>query len=222
VKKNVELLETLNFKQIVGLDWPVELKDGIIEKKYNKEIFALNASFSFKNFMNKKIIYTEWELICKDILDRSLDTVVVKSDSKIAPQESTGIDSISLPEHTRYFIPKLLAVVYDTKEIVKMTERVLINEVTDRNLINRLQSFDEELLKNYQKDKNLPDIPKFVYERYTNGIWTCAFCGTRNASEHSECHICEIGTDLSSVPGRIVTFSAKSGILGHWKRDLAI
>ena len=27
---------------------------------------------------------------------------------------------------------------------------------------------------------------------------------------------------LSSVPGRIVTFSTKSGILGPWKRDLAI
>ena len=24
------------------------------------------------------------------------------------------------------------------------------------------------------------------------------------------------------VPGRIVTFSTKSGLLGHWKRDLAI
>jgi hypothetical protein len=27
---------------------------------------------------------------------------------------------------------------------------------------------------------------------------------------------------VSSVPGRIVTFSTKIGILGPWKRDLAI
>jgi hypothetical protein len=27
---------------------------------------------------------------------------------------------------------------------------------------------------------------------------------------------------VSSVPGRIVTFSTKTGVLGHWKRDLAI
>jgi sugar O-acyltransferase (sialic acid O-acetyltransferase NeuD family) len=29
-------------------------------------------------------------------------------------------------------------------------------------------------------------------------------------------------THISSVPGRIVTFSTKIGVLGHWKRDLTI
>jgi hypothetical protein len=31
-----------------------------------------------------------------------------------------------------------------------------------------------------------------------------------------------IGTRNISVPGRIVTLSTKTGLLGHWKRDLAI
>jgi hypothetical protein len=32
----------------------------------------------------------------------------------------------------------------------------------------------------------------------------------------------KVRAGISSVPGRIVIFSTKTGILRHWKRDLAI
>ena len=59
---------------------------------------------------------------------------------------------------------------------------------------------------------------------HTNGSHGDMFYIIHGSSNFSiiDCCLCDENKEVSSVPGRIVTFSTKSGILGHWKRDLAI
>ena len=45
-------------------------------------------------------------------------------------------------------------------------------------------------MKAYQQEHNFNEIPQFLYEKSEEGIWTCAFCGTRNQASASKCRLC--------------------------------
>ncbi len=191
---------TFDFTTEVVLDWPVELHAGTIERIVDETgLESFTATLEVTNVQNRTITYMEWELECFDILRRPIlceSPMFVRHEVKLEAGQSTiaTTDGI-LPSRTKSFIPKLSVVLYQDAQIVEFAKDAKTYAVDPRKVIEEFEGFEAEFLVSFQNDYGLPKSPKYIHETNDQGVWTCAFCGTRNEVASYECRLC--GTSIS-------------------------
>ena len=82
-----------------------------------------------------------------------------------------------------------------------------MEEFSEENLVSlkpktravEIEGSSESALEYYRQVHKLAEAPRFLYEKNEEGIWTCAFCGTRNGQDAVECRLCSVGMDQQEL-----------------------
>jgi len=160
----------------------------------------------------------EWQLDCFDILKRPIVCEIpalIRHEEMIkAGQTTVATSAESLPLRTKSFMPKLKAILYEDGQIVEYLQDVQICAVEPRKSIEDLEDFNPEFLDIFMEEHALSHNPKFFYQTHGQGLWTCAFCGTINAQDVSECRQCGTGVAHQSV----CSVAAISSSFAKWKK----
>lgn len=191
------LVEHCDFSGQVVPDWPVELHSGTIEKTIDatgSESFS--ATVMVSNAQGRTIKYMEWELELFDILKRPIvgeTQVLVRHEETLeAGQSAVATTDKVLPSRTKSFIPKLTAVLYEDGQILQYDKDAQAYAVEPRKEVEELEGFEAGFPGFFQQKHGLPGVPKYIHETDVQGIWTCAFCGSRNGVQNSICRLCGI------------------------------
>lgn len=189
--------ETFDFVNSVVMDWPVELDSGyVLEKKSSTDEATLFGQIDLKIVQNAPIKYMVWQLDCIDLLDKPISgfvPVTIRHEELVKRGELVSLKSdIPLPKGTKRFIPHLKTVLFQDGNVIEYPDnlkKVLIEKQKE------IPSEYFELLKIYSSDNHFSILPKYFYDKHESGIWSCAFCGTRNLENVIKCRYCDIGLE---------------------------
>ena len=214
-----ETLGTFDFSKNVALDWPVELESGSLMKDPgSKDPEILTGKIEVRNVQSREILYMEWQLRCFDILNKPIFTdspVVIRHEEHFsAKQTVTASTTGSLPSGTRSFTPYLKAVLYGDQEIEEFSDGIATASVGPKTEIKLINSYNARGLEAYQKKHGFKESPVYLYKKNDEGIWTCAFCGTRNKKGATECRLCSVETSQQELCSREVIEQS----FENWKR----
>ncbi|MDY0290598.1 MAG: hypothetical protein RBR15_17380 [Sphaerochaeta sp.] len=192
---SVSLVEQFDFSGHLVPDWPVEIHSGTIEKTIDaigSESFS--ATVMVSNAQGRTIKYMEWELELFDILKRPIvnETQVLVRHEQIleAGQSAVATTDKVLPSRTKSFIPRLAVVLYEDGQILQYDKDAQVYAVDPRKEVEGFEGFEAGFPEFFQKKYSLPSMPKYMYGTDVQGIWTCAFCGSRNKGQGATCRRC--------------------------------
>lgn len=197
---NAALISSFDLTNQISLAWPVAPLTGSLMKSLTKSgEEKIACYFDYQNVQHRKISYTQWEIKCFDIIKKPILTeipVIIRHENTLEPGETVKVvSSGTLPQGTRLFIPYLQAVLYTDQTVEEFPENKFLTDIKPRMRISEILNYSEIGLFQYQESKGLEIFPQFAYEKSNEGIWTCAYCGTRNSPDASECKLCN--TSLS-------------------------
>jgi len=198
------VIEKLDFTTVVVFEWPVELQSGTIEQTQNRDgEEKLSATVEVTNVQSLTIKYMEWELECFDILKRPIvckSPVLVQHEKILKTGQTTvAITEKNLPSKTRSFKPWLVAVLYENEQIAKFTKDIKISSVSPRKEIKELEIPEDDIIVFFQEEHSLPIKQQYIYDTNIEGIWTCAFCGSRNKEDFLKCRCCGIDLEIQKM-----------------------
>ena len=202
-----ERIGTFDFSKTVAMDWPVELESGYLMKdSQSKDPEMLTGYIKVRNVQSRDIQYMEWQLTCYDILNKPIytDTPVIirHEEHNSAKQTVTASTTGNLPSGTRSFIPYLKAVLYGDKEIEEFSDGIEKTSVNPKTELKHINGYNAKGLIAYYEKHGLEKTPVYTYEKNDGGIWTCAFCGTRNKKDATECRLCSVETSQQELCSR--------------------
>jgi uncharacterized repeat protein (TIGR02543 family) len=82
--------------------------------------------------------------------------------------------------------------------------------------IEGIDGYHKDAIINYQKTHGLSKPPQYLFEKTGEGIWTCAFCGTRNQKNAAECRLCSVGISQQKLCSK----EAIEQVFSDWKLHL--
>ena len=216
-----ETLGTFDFSKTVVLDWPVELESGSLTKdSRSKDPEILKGYIVVRNVQPREILYMEWQLACFDILNKPILTdspVKIRHEEHFSPKQTVTVSTTgSIPFGTRSFTPYLKAVLYGDQEIEEFSDGIETTNVGPKTEIRQNNDYDGQGLSSYQQNHGLKEMPVYYYEKNDEGIWTCAFCGTRNKKDAAKCRLCSMEISQQELCSR----KAIEQVFGDWKQYL--
>lgn len=174
-------------------NWPLNPKSYSLEFADDNSFVQLKR-FDFRNIQNRAIEYSEWKVLCFDILSRPIPTaesIVLKIENRIHSGEVVGFyKSIILPPETKKVTFILLNVLFADGEILNTVDVPAIHVSQKLNKIDQLDT-QKSFVTFLEKQLELKDTPIFFHEYGSQGFWTCSFCGVLNNPEATECQCCK-------------------------------
>lgn len=192
-----------DFTDRLSLAWPVSLMQGSLQKSTAVDgLERVSCTFSYQNVQSRQILYTQWELKCLDILKKPIlsdNPIIIRNEYSIGPKGLATVKSSDvLPSGTRSFTPYLKAVLYEDQTVEEFSEENLVS-LKPKTRAVEIEGSSESALEYYRQVHKLSEAPRFLYEKNEEGIWTCAFCGTRNGQDAVECRLCSVGMDQQEL-----------------------
>jgi uncharacterized repeat protein (TIGR02543 family) len=192
-----------DFTDRLSLAWPVSLMQGSLQKSTAVDgLERVSCTFSYQNVQSRQILYPQWELKCLDILKKPILTdnpIIIRNEYSIGPKGLATVKSSDvLPSGTRSFTPYLKAVLYGDQTVEEFSEENLVS-LKPKTRAVEIEGSSESALEYYRQVHKLSEAPRFLYEKNEEGIWTCAFCGTRNGQDAVECRLCSGGMDQQEL-----------------------
>ncbi|NCB72109.1 MAG: hypothetical protein EOM45_10105, partial [Clostridia bacterium] len=192
-KPSTTATKTFDFTDKVVFDWPVELISGQI-LSLNDAKNEIKATFVVANGTTKEIKYMEWHIRCYDMLKKLIpleQPVIIRSERSLKVRGNAIIEQAgSLPPDTRYFLPYLRAVVFEDDEIVEYPEGLMESDASTKNEIEQIEDVEYKCITAFIQRNNPQNEPRFLFVSHPTGVWTCAYCGTRNKAGEETCRCC--------------------------------
>lgn len=180
---------------VMSLDWPVSLDSRTLTKSGGlEEIEKIVCSFTYQNAQAREILYTQWQVKCFDILKKPILTeipITIRHEYKLGPNEAATVKSSGyLPSGTRSFIPYLQAVLFADQTVEEFPENQDVIFLSPKMRIPDLSRVNKSAIRFHLDNVGIRNLPMYLHDRSHEGIWTCAFCGTRNMVDSTECTAC--------------------------------
>lgn len=204
IKRNARKSLHFDFSRMSFPEWPVEVLNGILGinahgKKQEKNI----AKVKIKNIQDKGIDFIELGFKCFDILKKPINAtapILLRYEKSIAPGTDTTLTiSEQVPAGTRYFLMVVKAVVFADGSIKEFKDDPVFQPTSSKEEISHMANFRSGVLYTCAAKHHLPKVPKYFYHVAENGVWTCAYCGTRNPRESTRCSNCSIEIEHQSL-----------------------
>lgn len=192
-KPNETITKTFDYTDKVVFEWPVELISGqIISLNDSKD--EAKATFIVANASSKGIKYMEWHIRCYDMLKKAIPVeqpVVIRSELSLRVRGNVKIEQTGfLPQDTRYFLPYLRAVVFEDDEIIEYPEGLMEIDASGKSEIEQVEDVEYYCIVAFQQRNNPIEEPRVLFASHPSGVWTCAYCGTRNKAGEETCRCC--------------------------------
>lgn len=190
---NTAATKTFDFTDKVVFEWPVELISGQIISLNDSQDEA-KATFIVANASSKGIKYMEWHIRCYDMLKKAIPVeqpVVIRSELSLRVRGNVKIEQAGfLPQDTRYFLPYLRAVVFEDDEIIEYPEGLMEIDASGKSEIEQIEDVEYYCIVAFKHRNNPIEEPRVLFASHASGVWTCAYCGTRNKAGAETCRCC--------------------------------
>jgi len=207
-----------DFSDQFVFNWPLALQVSELTIAKDKSFVRLER-IQLRNVQHKAIKYSEWEILCYDILSRQITSnapILLKIEEDVDAGVVQEKDvPIELPADTRKIDLRLLNVLFDDGQILNLegvqpqTMKIALDPIIDVFRTGRAFLDYLDTITDWE------GTPTYIYKINAHGIWNCTFCGIPNQVDHDNCQCCKAPLELQE------SFSERNllEVFSQWKSE---